>query len=172
MANPENICVGCESPLVRGQRYGVRRGQLWHSHCYTAFGGRTRADREMERKIARVEQGALEASLERDRERLDADQNRRRAADARADLELALRANVRTLERVRDGLRKDLAAARDTNTMLANDLATAQRELAASRVVAAATPPPAAKTETEAEKTPETDDYTGIKERFSLLELD
>lgn len=172
MANPENMCVGCESPLVRGQRYGVRRGQLWHSHCFIAFGGKTNREREIERRIASLEHRGQTEMVEHESTRTALREARSKALrhQSERDAEAIRR---KTAERERDSLRRELAAVRDMNTMSRNDLDRVQRELAELQRAAAAPPSaPAAPAPTETTKKPDNDDYTGTEVRFSLLELD
>jgi septation ring formation regulator EzrA len=174
MPDPEKICVGCESPLVKGQRFGIRRGQLWHSHCFVAFGARSAREREFERKITSIEQRAESEFREGESLRRQREELRRRALEAEANLETA-RSSLKVANQSRDSLRRELAATRDISTMIRNDLDRVQRELAdAQRAIAtpAAPSPPATPPATEEVKKPETDDYTGIEARFALLELD
>lgn len=175
MANPENICVGCEMPLVRGQRYGVRRGQLWHSHCYTAFAGKANRERELERRLALLEQNVQDECRQTSEMRRQREEQRTRAVMAESERDTA-RTSVKMLTQSRASLQRELAAVRDINTMTRNDLDRVQRELAEalaaqSRALVAATPAPIASPPIETKK-PETDDYTGIEARFSLLELE
>lgn len=172
MASPENICVGCESPLVRGQRYGIRRGQLWHSHCFVAFGGKTGRERDLERRVASLETRLASESAAHANMREQREEQRTRAITAENECDIA-RARLKTANQIRDSLRKELIAVRDINTMSRNDLDRVQRELAElQRAVAAPPPATPAADEKKPETKPENDDYTGTETRFSLLELD
>lgn len=181
MANPENICVGCETPLVRGQRYGVRRGQLWHSHCFIAFGGKANRERELERRLSLLEQNVQDECRQTNEMRRQREEQRTRAVMAETERDTA-RTSVKMLTQSRASLQRELAATRDIHTMTRNDLdrvqrelAEAQRELALARVVS--TPPintavAGGTGEVAASPKSDDDDYAGTAKRFELLELD
>jgi hypothetical protein len=164
MGRADNICVGCQRLLIRGERYGVRRGRLWHSTCFQSFEGRTAADRDQEQALRRAEM-----------QRTDAERRERENVSALETDRFVLRGRVASLEtrlgweRTRaDRHSSELATAQQTIERLERELAM-HRALGQPRVPVA--PAPAAAPDPVPDAAP-VDDRDPISIRFSLLELD
>lgn len=165
MNRVDRICVGCESPLVRGQRYGVRLGRLWHSSCFLAFEGRTAKERADARRLEAAEARAQSLAVEVETVSRQREDLRLRAVRSERDV-TTLQAQIRKLEADRDQARQQLQGAR----RLAEDLAaeSARQQLQGTPGMPLAPPPPPP----PATPADATEDKDGSEVRFSLLELD